>query len=102
MKNAVLNKKVLIRSVNSGVHYGTLVDWDGHSTLMLRDTRRLWEWHTGGAGVSLSEIAVCGIDQSRSKITVTLPELIVTDAIEIIPCYGLSIATIEGAEVYKP
>lgn len=101
MKEAVIGKKVIVRSDASGVHFGTLVEWDG-ATVLLHDSRRLWEWDTGGTGISLSEIAICGIKQSASKITMTLPELVVIGVCEIIPCHGMAIATIEGADTYKP
>lgn len=101
MKDTVLNKKVIVRSDASGVHFGTLVEWD-RDTVHLRDSRRLWAWDTGGTGISLSEIAICGIKQESSKITMTLPDLIVIGVCEIIPCHGMAIATIEGAGVFKP
>ena len=102
MKDTVLNKHVILRCSSSGVHFGVLMDWDGQTTAMLKDSRRLWEWSTGGTGISLSEVAICGIDQAKSRITMPLPEHIVTDVIEIIPCHGMAIATISGAEVAKP
>lgn len=101
MRDAVIGKKVIIRSDDSGVHFGTLVEWDD-ATVLLHNSRRLWEWSTGGTGISLSEVAITGIDHGGSKITMTLPELIVVGVCEIIPCHGMSIATIEGADVYKP
>ena len=98
----VMNKHVIIRSESSGVHFGVLAAWDGQHAVKLLDSRRLWEWDTGGNGISLSEIAICGIDQKKSKITMALPTHYVLDAVEIIPCHGMAIATISGAEVAKP
>lgn len=93
-----LNTPVLIRSAASGVHYGTLIEVQGN-IVRLKDSRRLWRWKIAGAGISLSEVAISGIDHNGSKITSVLPDLIVMDVCEIIPTYGLARATIEGAPV---
>lgn len=97
----LINEYVLIRSNMSGVHFGTLIAVSGNS-VRLKDSRRLYEWHTGGAGLSLSEVAISGIDHKGSKITETLPDLIVGDVCEIIPAHGMAVATIQGAKVAKP
>jgi hypothetical protein len=101
MKNVMINKQVLVRSVQSGVHYGTLIEWEG-DVVLLHNSRRLWQWSVGKSGISLSEVAICGIEHAGSKITMTLPEIVVLGVCEIIPCHGMAVATIEGAEVYKP
>jgi len=96
-----IGEKVIVRSVDSGVHYGTLCSIDG-STAHLQNSRRLWLWHTGGKGISLSEIAIFGINHEKSKITETLPDLYVLGICEIIPTHGMAQATIEGAAVAEP
>lgn len=101
MKSSMLNRQVIVRSADSGVHYGTLAEWGG-STVLLHNSRRLWAWSVGKAGVSLSEVAICGIQHAGSKITMSLPEIVVFGVCEIIPCHGMAIATIEGAETFKP
>lgn len=100
-RDEMIGKKVIVRSRASGVHFGTLLAWEGND-VCLKDTRRLWRWSTGGAGISLSEIAVCGIDQTESRITMTLNKLFVLGVCEVIPAEGLAIATIEGANTYTP
>ncbi len=104
MKNItkdLIGAKVIIRSDASGVHHGILAAVDGRS-VRLTNSRRLWEWDTGGTGISLTEIAICGIDQAKSRITAVLPDLVVAGVCEIIPSYGVADATIEGAKTYTP
>jgi hypothetical protein len=101
VRDAMIGKHVIIRSRSSGVHLGTLAAWSGDE-VFLKDSRRLWRWSTGGTGISLSEIAICGIDQSESKITMVLPELAVMGVCEVIPATAMAVATIMGAEVHKP
>ena len=81
-----IGKKCIIRCYASGVHYGTLAAHEGRQ-VTLTDSRRLWRWHTGGKdnGVSLSAVALTGIDASRSTVEPVLPEITLLDAIEIIP-----------------
>jgi len=97
----MIGSNVLIRSSDSGVHHGKLVAVSGTS-VRLENSRRLWEWSTGGTGISLSEIAVCGIDQNGSKITMELPDICISGVCEIIPTHGMCDATIQGAKVHKP
>jgi hypothetical protein len=92
----LIGTPVIIRANDSGVHYGTLVSGED-TTVRLKDSRRLWRWKIAGDGVSLSEVAIQGIDQKESKITKVLPDLVVFGICEIIPAHGMAIATIEGA-----
>jgi hypothetical protein len=74
-------KFVLIRTYSAGVHFGTLVERNGKE-VHLKDARRLWSW---SGALSLSEIAMKGIKIADSKISVPVDEIILTEAIEIIP-----------------
>lgn len=93
-----IGQSVIVRSADSGVHHGLLHAVDG-STVHLKNTRRLWRWKIAGQGVSLSEVAILGIDHAESKITMELPDLIVMGVCEIIPTCGVASATIEGATI---
>lgn len=94
----LIGKHVIVRADHSGVHFGTLTAYDG-DTVRLKDSRRLWKWHVAGTGISLSEVAITGVDQGKSRITMTLPDLVVMGACEIIPCHGMAVATIMNAPV---
>jgi len=96
-----VGKKCIIRCYASGNHFGELVTRNGREVELI-NARRLWRWHTGGEGVSLSEISQTGIDQNKSKICVEVPSITLLDALEVIPCSDISAKTIEGAKVYKP
>jgi len=89
---------VIIRSADSGVHHGTLHAVDG-TTVHIKDSRRLWRWRIAGQGVSLSEVAILGVEHEWSKITMQVPDLIVMNVCEILPTHGVASATIEGAPI---
>ncbi|MCU0909822.1 MAG: hypothetical protein MUE98_00315 [Rhodobacteraceae bacterium] len=94
----MIGKKCIVRCYASGVHYGTVTAHDGRQ-VTLADSRRLWRWHTGGTdrGVSLSAVALTGIDAKRSVIEPVLPEIVLLDALEIIPASAAAISSIEVA-----
>ena len=81
----MIGKFVVVRTINAGVHYGTLAEIisENHQCIRLENARRLWNWN---GALSLSEVAMNGVSVSNSKITVPVDEIILTQAIEIIPC----------------
>lgn len=95
-----IGQKVIVRSDQSGVHHGVLHAVSDHgATVHLKDSRRLWRWKIAGQGVSLSEVAILGVDHDGSKITMMLPDLVVVGVCEIIPTHGVASATIDGAPI---
>lgn len=75
--------RVLIRTYSAGVHFGTLISREGQE-VHLEHARRLWSWQ---GALSLSEIAAKGVDIKNSKISVPVEEILLTQAIEIIPIH---------------
>jgi len=87
----------IVRTYASGVHYGTVVAQSGRA-VEIADARRLWRWHAKD-GISLSDVAVSGIDASKSRICATVPTMTVLDALEIIPVSATAGSSIESAPV---
>lgn len=73
---------VLVRTYSAGVHCGVLAAQDGKQ-VTLSDARRIWRWR--GAN-TLNELSAAGCDDSYSRISEPVPEIVLTEAIEIIPC----------------
>jgi hypothetical protein len=94
----LIGRRVVVRCYASGVHYGTLTAHEGRQVI-LTDSRRLWRWHTGGKdkGVSLSAVALTGIDATRSTVEPALGEITLLDALEIIPATDAAATSIEAA-----
>lgn len=94
----MLERKVIIRGDRSGVFFGTLKKKNG-TEVKLADCRRLWFWD---GAASISQLAVDGTKKtSECKFTVTVPEIVITDVIEVIPCSDKAIKSIEGVEEWK-
>jgi hypothetical protein len=91
-------QKCIIRCYASGVHYGTVERHEGREITLI-NARRLWRWHTGGMdkGVSLSAVAVTGIDAKRSQVEPVVCVMTLLDALEIIPATDAAAASIEAA-----
>ncbi len=76
----LLNKFVLVRTYSAGVHFGTLVDRD-KTEVLLENAKRIWSWE---GAFSLSEIAKTGLNLEKSKISVSVEKIILTEATEVI------------------
>ena len=77
----MIGEFVLVRTYSAGVHCGTLAECAGTSVL-LHDARRIWSW---SGAFSLNEMSLrgCGSD---SRISDSVERILLTQAIEVIPC----------------
>lgn len=88
----------IIRCDRSGVFAGHIKHREGREVTMT-DVRRLWYW---AGAASLSQMAVEGTKKPHGcKFTVTVPEMVVLDAIEILPCTDQAEASIRGVAEWK-
>lgn len=55
--------KVIVRSRDAGVQYGTLVSYEG-STVHLSDARQMWSW-TAKEGGTLLDCACAGVSKGK-------------------------------------
>lgn len=93
-----IGKKVIVRGDRSGVFFGTVVEREGRE-IKLSNCRRLWYWD---GAASISQLALCGSKSPNScKFTVTVPEIVLLDAIEIIPCSEEASINIEKVAVWE-
>lgn len=91
---------VIVRTYSAGCHFGKIVSQseDGKK-VVLNNSRRLWYW-SGAA--SLSQMAVDGVsDPDNCKFPVAVPEITLTEAIEIIPVTKKAFASIVGVKIWS-
>lgn len=94
----MMKKKVIVRGNRSGVFFGTLAGKEG-SEVKLEKCRRLWYWD---GAASISQLAADGTARpDNCKFTVTVDNIIILDAIEIILCTDKAIKSIEGVPEWK-
>lgn len=73
----------IIRTYSAGVHAGYVKERNGKEVTLI-NSRRLWKW---AGAFTLSEMAVNGVEKpDECKFATAVPEIILTEAIEIIPC----------------
>ena len=77
----MIGKQVIVRTYSAGVHFGMLDSRDGRE-VVLTDARRIWYWE---GAFTLSAVAMKGVKKT-SKLSVSVPQILLTEAIEIIPC----------------
>lgn len=91
-------QRYIIRGDRSGVFFGEIAARNGQE-VTIRNCRRLWYW-SGAA--SLSQLAAEGVKRpGNCKFTVTLDELTILDAIELIPCTDVACASIDGVKKWR-
>ena len=94
----MMNQKVIIRGDRSGVFFGTITKKEGRE-VTLEKCRRLWYWD---GAASISQLATDGTTAARNcKFTVTVDQIVILDAIEIILCTDKAIKSIEGVSEWK-
>lgn len=94
----MIGKYVIVRGGRSGVFAGVLESLDGR-TVVLSNCRRLWYW-SGAA--SISQIAMEGVKYPLDcKFTVTVDNITILDAIEIIPTTEAAEANIKAVREWK-
>lgn len=82
-KTNYIGKVVIVRTSGAGVHVGKLIECDGQR-VVLNDAVRVWRWR--GAN-TLHELSLNGADmESYTRISEPVPSILLTTAIEIIPC----------------
>ena len=84
----------LVRTYSAGVWLGVVEQKNGKE-VVLNSARRLWKWEAV-SGISLSGVALFGINESGSRIEPPVDGVWV-EAIELIPCSSEAIGSIMGA-----
>ena len=94
-------KYCVIRTYSAGVHIGYVEQFQGDKNpqyAKLLKSRRLHYWDDA---CSLSQVAMEGVNESSSRIAMELPEIELTDVIEVIPCSSAAKLFFEGAKAWK-
>jgi hypothetical protein len=90
----------VVRTYSAGVHIGYVAEFGEkhpqHAKLL--NSRRLHYWE---GACSLSQVAMDGVNEDNSRVAVEIPEIELTDVIEVIPCSATAKAFFIGAKVWK-
>ena len=93
-----MDKYYIIRGDRSGVFFGNIKEKNGRE-ITITNCRRIWYWD---GAASISQLALEGVkNPNNCKFTVTVPELTILDAIEIIPCSETAVKIIKDVKEWK-
>ena len=98
LQHPMIGKKVIVRTYSAGVWFG-LLEQKEKNEVILKDARRMYQWFCKES-ISLSAVAIYGINQDKSRICVAVPSIWL-EAIEILPCSDESINSLETAPIVK-
>lgn len=87
----MIGKYVIVRTYSAGVHFGILREFAGTAVMLTASekedepectgAKRLWQWTEAN---TLHEISLRGVGEG-SKISEPIPQICLTEAIEVIP-----------------
>lgn len=95
MYKNLINNKVLVRSYDAGVYFGTLTAVKGE-TCRLENVRNIWQW-TGAN--TLSDIAIHGI--KGDKVTPIISSMVLNRVCQILPLSDEAIKNLEAQPVWS-
>ena len=94
----MIGKTCIVRTYGAGVFLGKIIEKDGKE-VRLANARRIWYWD---GAASLSQLAMDGTSKPQNcKFPVAVPEVFLTEVIEIIPATEKAIASIEAVPGWK-
>jgi len=95
---AVKEKYSIVRTYSAGVFMGRIKSRRGQEVI-LKNARRLWRWD---GAASLSQLAVEGTSKPENcKFPISVPEILLIQAIEIIPVTSVAKKSIDSVPVWK-
>ncbi len=96
-----IGRYCVVRARDASPHAGIVEDIDGR-TVKMREARRLWRWRVlRKNGISLSDLAVVGIDEEFSKVGPPQATMIL-DACEVILASEEAEKTLRAIKDGKP
>ena len=94
----MIGKDVLVRTYSAGVHVGTLQSRNGKE-VVLTNARRIWYWD---GAATLSQLAIDGTSRPENcKFPEAVQEILLTEAIEIIPITDKARESIASVKAWK-
>lgn len=93
-----MSEYYIVRGDRSGVFFGKIAERNG-SEVRMQKVRKLWYWD---GACAVEQLALDGVKKpSGCMFTVTVEEMTITDAIQIIPCTDAAQKSISGVAEWK-
>ena len=92
------NQYFIVRCDRAGVFFGQIKERSSKEVTMT-NVRKLWYWK---GACAVEEIAMNGVKKpAECQFTVTIPEMVIADPIQIIPCTDEAVKSINGVKEWK-
>lgn len=92
------NQDYIVRCDRAGVFFGKIKERNGSEVTMV-EVRKLWSWD---GACAVEQLAQDGTKTpGNCRFTVTIPEMTVLGAIQIIPCTDAASASLRGVKEWK-
>ena len=94
----MIGKTCVVRTYSAGAFIGLVKSRDGKE-VVLENARRLWYWD---GAASLSQLANEGVSKPKNcKFPAPVPEILLTEAIEIIPATEAAVESIAAVKEWE-
>ena len=93
--STMVGRKCVVRTYSAGVHFGTVAAHNDKQ-VVLTNARRIYYWEKA---FTLSAVATHGIG-GNSKVSCVTDEILLTEAIELIPMTEKAIKNLEAKPVH--
>lgn len=92
------NKFYIVRADRAGVFFGKIKE-KSQGEVTMTDVRKIWYWD---GACAVEQLAIDGTKSPNScKLTVTVPEMIIANPIQIIPCTDKATKSLLGVKVWE-
>ena len=95
-----IGRKCIVRCYGAGVFFGEVKEIKSEANglnVRIANARKVWYWDGAAAVEQLSQEGC----NENSKITVTVPDLVVANAVQIIPCSDKAVKNLESQKEWK-
>jgi hypothetical protein len=93
------NKQLyIVRTDRAGVFFGEIAERNEH-VVRMKNVRKLWYWD---GACAVEQLAVDGTKKpDNCNFTVTVPEMVIADPIQIIPCTEKAVKSLSGVKIWQ-
>ena len=92
------NQFYIVRADRAGVFFGKIKE-RSHDEITMTNVRKIFYWD---GACAVEELALNGTTKpGNCKITVEIPEMVIADPIQVIPCTEKATKSLSGVKVWK-
>lgn len=92
------NKYFIVRADRAGVFFGQIKK-RSHDEITMTNVRKVFYWD---GACAVEELAMNGTKKPNAcKLTVAIPEMVIADPIQVIPCTDKATECLSGVKVWQ-